>query len=63
MVVLVHENHDKCPNVTAVDHFSRGFDYSNLVNSFRGSKYLPKINYIRFSYVYIFEYMNLKRFI
>ena len=43
MVVLVHENHDKRPNVKAVHHFSRGFKYSNLVNSFRGSNYLPKI--------------------
>ena len=48
MVVLVHENHDKWPNVTAGN---------------RGSKYLPKINYIRVSYVYIFEYEHLKRFI
>ena len=39
MVVLIHENHDKLPNVTAVRHFSRGFDYSDLV----GSKYLPKM--------------------
>ena len=43
MVVLVHENHDKWPNVTGVHHFSSGFDYSNLVNSFCGSKYLPEI--------------------
>ena len=43
MLILVHENLDKLTNVTAVRHFSRGFDYSNLVNSFRGSKYLPKI--------------------
>ena len=43
MVVLVHGNHEKLPNVTTVHHFSRGFDYSNLVNSFSGSKYLPKI--------------------
>ena len=43
MIVLVHENHDKLPNVTAVHHFSRGFDSSNLVKSLRGSKYLPKI--------------------
>ena len=27
----------------AVHHFSSGFDYSNRVNSFHGSKYLPKI--------------------
>ena len=40
--------------MTEVHHFSRGFDHSNLVNSFRGSKYLPTI-YIRFSYVYIFN--------
>ena len=37
--------------------------HSNLVNSFRGSKYLPKINHIRFSYEYIFEYEHLKSFI
>ena len=67
MVVLVHENHDKLPNVTAVHHLRRGFDHSNLVNSFCGSKYLPyiyqKFNYKRFIYVYIFEYDHLKRFI
>ena len=43
MVVLVHENHDELPNVTEAHHFNRGFDYSNLVNSFRDSKYLPKL--------------------
>ena len=37
--------------------------YSNLVYSFRGSKYLPKINYLRFRYMYIFEYEHLKGFI
>ena len=61
MVVLVHENHDKWPNVTAVQHFSRGFDYSNLVNSFRGSK--QKFDNIRFSYVYILEFEHLKCYI
>ena len=39
------------------------FDHTNLVNSFRGSKYLPNFNYIRFSYMYIVEYEHLKHFI
>ena len=44
MIVLVHGNHDKWPNVTPVQHFSSGFDHAHLVSSFRGSKYLPKVN-------------------
>ena len=51
MIVLVHEKHDKWPNDTPVQHFLSGFDHANLVSSFRGSKYLPKIG---FSNVYIF---------
>ena len=42
MKVLVHENQDKWPNITPVQHFCSGFDHANLVSSFRGSKYLPK---------------------
>ena len=45
MIVLVHENHDKWPNVTPVQDFCRGFDHANLVSSFLGSNYLPK-NYL-----------------
>ena len=52
MIVFVHENHDKWPNVTLVQHFCSGFDQVNLVSYFRGSKYLPKV---RFSNVYFFE--------
>ena len=63
MVVLVHENHDKWPNVTAVHHFNKGFDYSNLVSSFCGPNIYQKFNSIRFNYVFIFEYEHLKRFI
>ena len=44
---LVHENHDKWPNVTPVQHFCSGFDHANLVISFRGSKYLPKCVFFR----------------
>ena len=43
MIALVHENHDKWPNITPVQHFCSGFDHANLVSSFRGSKYIPKI--------------------
>ena len=43
MIVLVHENHDKWPNVTPVQHFCSGFDHANLVSSFHGSKFLTKI--------------------
>ena len=43
MIVLVHENHDEWPNVTPVQHFCSGFDHANLVSSFHGSKFLPKI--------------------
>ena len=60
MIVLVHENYDKWPNVTPVQHFYSGFDQSNLVSSIHDSKYLPKI---RFSNVYFFENEHLKRYI
>ena len=61
MIVLVHENHDKWPNVTPVQHFCSGFDHANLVSSFHGSKFLPKI---RFSNnVYFFEYEYIKRYV
>ena len=43
MKVLVHKNHDKWTNVTPVQHFCMGFDHANIVNSFRGSNYLPRI--------------------
>ena len=43
MIVLVQENHDKWSNVTPVQDFGRGFDHANLVSSFLGSNYLPKI--------------------
>ena len=56
MIVLVHGNHDKWPNVTPVQHFSSGFDHANLVSSFQGSKYLPKN---KFSIVNYFEYEHL----
>ena len=39
-IVSVHENHDKWPNVTQVQHFCCGFDHVNLVSSFCGSIYL-----------------------
>ena len=42
-VVLVNEYHDKWLNVTPVQHFCIAFDHANLVSSFRGSKYLPKL--------------------
>ena len=29
MIGLVHENHDKWPNVTPVQHFCSGFDLVN----------------------------------
>ena len=59
-MVLVHENHDKRPNVLPVQHVCSGFDQANLVSSFHGSKYLPNII---FSNVYFFEYEHLKRFV
>ena len=43
MIVLVHDNQDKWTNVTQVQYFCRGFDHANLVSSFRGLKYFPKI--------------------
>ena len=43
MIVLVHGNHDKRSNITAVQHLRSGFDHVNLVSSFGGSKHLTKI--------------------
>ena len=60
MIVLVHENHDKWPNVSQVQHFCSGCDYANLVSFFRGSNFYQKI---RFSKVYFYKYKHLKRFV
>ena len=48
--------------VAAVHHFSRVLDYSNIVISVVPNIY-QKFNYITCSYVYIFQYEHLKRFI
>ena len=50
MIVLVHDNHDKWPNIIPVQHYCSGFGHANLLCFFRCSKYLPKI---RFSDVYL----------
>ena len=57
-ILLVHENHDKWPNITPVQHFCSGFDHASLVHvsSLRGSKYLPNI---KFSNMYVFAYEHL----
>ena len=44
MIVLVHENPDKSPNVTPFQHFRSGFDHKNHASSFHNSKILPKID-------------------
>ena len=43
MIVLVHENHDKMAKCCTTPTLCSGFDHANLVISFCGSKYLPKI--------------------
>ena len=58
MIVLAHGNPDKWPNVLPVQHFCTGFDHVNLVSFFCGSNFLPKI---RFSKVYFYKYVHLKR--
>ena len=50
----------KTPHVTPVQNFCGGFDHTNLVYTFHGSEYLPKITY---SNVYFFKYEHLKRFV
>ena len=45
MIVLVHENHDKLPNFTPVQHFCSGFEQADLTRTFRGSNFLPKIGF------------------
>ena len=55
MVVLVHENHDNWPNVTAVQQFSRGFTTQILYILSVVPNIYQKINYIRLSYVYFFN--------
>ena len=59
MIVLVHEIHDKWPNVTHVQYVFSGFDHANRISSLRGSKYLPNNG---FGNAYTFEYENWKRF-
>ena len=59
MIILAHENHDKWPNVTPDHHFCRGFDHSNHVNIFRGSKYLLKNLNISDSVLCIFFLINM----
>ena len=45
VILLVHENHDKLSNVTAVQNFCGVFFFhANLVCSFPSSKYLPKLD-------------------
>ena len=41
---IVHENDNKEPNVTQVQHFCCGFDHANLARSFCGTKYLQKLD-------------------
>ena len=55
MIVLVHENHDKLPNDTPVQHVCSGFDHANLVIFFYVVPYNKKIE---FSNVYIFSNMS-----
>ena len=59
MIVLVHENHDKWPNVSPVQHFCSGFDHTNLV-FFPWFKFLPKI---WFNKVYFYNYEHVKCFV
>ena len=47
----------KWSNVSTVQNFCSDFDDANLVNSFRGFKYLPKSN------VYFVEYERIKLFV
>ena len=59
MIVLVHENHDKWPNNSPVQHFGSGFDHSNLVSFFCGSNFYQKLD----SVMCIFTNMStLKKF-
>ena len=44
MIVLIHENHDKWPNVSPVPHFCSGFDQANLISFFRGSNFCQKLD-------------------
>ena len=37
MIVLVHKNHEKWPNVSPIQHICSGFDHANLVSFIRGS--------------------------
>ena len=48
MIVLVHVNYDKWPNVSPVQHFCSGFDHANLVSFFRGSNFYKKLDSVMF---------------
>ena len=64
MIVLVHENHDKWPNVTAVQHFCIGFDPANLVSFFPWFQLFTKNLFKQDSVMCIFfESEHLEHFI
>ena len=54
MIVLVHKNHDKWPNVSPVQHFCSGFDHADLVIFSSGSNFYQKLD----SVMCIFTNMN-----
>ena len=54
MIVLVHKNHDKWPNVSPVQHFCSGFDHADLLSFFSGSNFYQKLD----SVMCIFTNMN-----
>ena len=47
MILLVHEDHHKWPNVSPVQHFCCGFDHANLVSFFRGSNFYQKLDSVK----------------
>ena len=50
MIVLVHENHDKLPNDTPVQHVCSGFDHANLVSFFTWFHIIKKLNSVMYIY-------------
>ena len=58
MIVLVHEKHDKWPNVSPVEHLCSGLDHAKLESFFRGSNFYQKLDS-----VYYYKYEHFKRFV
>ena len=47
MIVLIHENHDKWPNVSPDQRFFSGYAHANRVSYFCGSNFYQRLNSVK----------------